>query len=179
MGQRPCERLVVGSDDPLQTRIGTSWSLSGQSCIAFSARISSLMDTTNSMRRLILSVVGGYLIITAVTLLTFIGLNASRANLGSLRWLVGKLLISLASGALGGYAASRLAGVDRVRAVWALAGLMTALSIAAVLVKFGSEPLWFQAALVLGAGPAVWACGQSRGVQSAGSARSQGSGSAS
>lgn len=117
------------------------------------------------MRRLILSVVVGYLIITAVTLGTFIGLNASGADLGSLRWLVGKLLISLAAGALGGYAAARLAGVDRTRAVRALAGLMTALTVAAILVKFGSEPLWFQAALVLGAGPAVWAGGQFRGAQ--------------
>lgn len=118
------------------------------------------MDTTPSVRRLILSVVVGYLMIAAVTLLTFIGLNASGAYLNSLRWLVGKLLISLAAGALGGYAAARLAGVDRTRAVRALAVLMTALSMAAVLVKFGSEPLWFQAALVPGAGLAVWAGGR-------------------
>lgn len=131
------------------------------------------------MRRLILSVVAGYLIITAVTIVSFVGLNAARLNLNSVRWLMGKLLISLIGGALGGYAAARLAGVDGARAVRALAGLMTALSMAAVLVKFGSEPLWFQTALVLGAGSAVWAGGNSRGVKSAGSARSQGSGSAS
>lgn len=119
------------------------------------------------MRRLILSVVVGYLVITAVTIVSFLVLNALKVNLNSLPWLVGKLLISLTSGVLGGYAAARLAGSDRLRAVRWLAGLMTVLSMVAVFVKFGSEPLWFQTALVLGAAPAVWGGGQASGVRGA------------
>lgn len=108
------------------------------------------------MRRLILSVVAGYLVITTITVVSFIALNAPGVNLNASSWLAVKLLISLFGAALGGYATARLAGADRMRATLALAGLMTALSVLAIVVKFGSEPLWFQAALVLGAGPSVW-----------------------
>ena len=112
------------------------------------------------MRRLILSVLAGYLVINTITVASFIGLNATGANLNSPGWLSVKLLISLAGGALGGYATARLARADRGKAVLALGALMTALSIIAIVIMFGSEPLWFQAALVLGAGAAVWAGGR-------------------
>jgi peptidoglycan/LPS O-acetylase OafA/YrhL len=114
------------------------------------------------MRRLILSVLAGYLIINTVTVASFIGLNATGVNLNSPGWLSAKLLISLAGGALGGYATARLAQAGSGKAVLALAVLMTALSIIAIVIMFGTEPLWFQAALVLGAGVAVWAGGRSR-----------------
>jgi hypothetical protein len=112
------------------------------------------------MRRLILSVLAGYLIINTVTVASFIGLNATGVNLNSPGWLSVKLLISLAGGALGGYATARLAQADSRKAVLALAVLMTTLSIIAIVIMFGTEPLWFQAALVLGAGAAVWAGGR-------------------
>jgi hypothetical protein len=114
------------------------------------------------MRRLILSVLAGYLIINTITVASFIGLNSSGVDLNLPGWLSVKLLISLAGGALGGYVTARLARADRGKAVLALAVLMTALSIIAIVIMFGSEPLWFQAALVLGAGAAVWAGGRSR-----------------
>lgn len=114
------------------------------------------------MRRTVLSVLAGQLVISAVTVLSFVGLNALTADLNTPGWLVTKLLLSLAGGALGGFTAARLAGTDHARAVLGLAALTTALSAAAIAVKFGSEPLWFQAALVLGSGPAVWLGGQRR-----------------
>jgi hypothetical protein len=112
------------------------------------------------MRRLILSVAAGYLIINTITMVSFVGLNATGADLNSPGWLSVKLLIALAGGVLGGYATARLARADRARAVLALAGLMTVLSIVAIIIMFGTEPLWFQAALVLGAGLAVLAGGR-------------------
>jgi peptidoglycan/LPS O-acetylase OafA/YrhL len=112
------------------------------------------------MRRIVLSVLAGQLVISAVTLVSFVVLNAATADLNTTAWLATKLLISLLGGALGGYTASRLAGRERARAVLVLAGLATLLSAAAIAVKFGSEPLWFQAALALGAGPAVWLGGR-------------------
>ncbi|HYF63706.1 MAG TPA: hypothetical protein VD886_12880 [Herpetosiphonaceae bacterium] len=117
------------------------------------------------MRRLILSVAAGYLIINTITMASFVGLNATGADLNSPGWLSVKLLIALAGGVLGGYATARLARGAGARAVLALAGLMTLLSIVAIIVMFGSEPLWFQGALVLGAGLAVLAGG--RGMRKA------------
>ncbi len=107
------------------------------------------------MRRLILSVVAGYMVITAITLVSFVVLNASKVNLNDPSWLMVKLLLALVSAALGGLAAARLAGADRVRAALILAGMMTTLSVVAMVVQFGAEPLWFLAALVLGPAPAI------------------------
>ncbi len=119
------------------------------------------------MRRLILSVVAGYVVITAITIVSFVVLNAAGVPLNTPHWLLVKLLISLVAGALGGYTTAQLAAAAKARAVLALAGFMTVLSVWIIVVHFGSEPLWYQAALVFGAGPAVWIGGKGRGITSA------------
>lgn len=111
---------------------------------------------TNAMRRIILSVVAGYLVITAITIVCFVVLNASKVDLHAPIWLIVKLLLSLVSASLGGLATARLAGLDRASATLILAGFMTTLSVAAMVVQFGSAPLWFLVALVLGPAPMIW-----------------------
>jgi hypothetical protein len=111
------------------------------------------------MRKILLAVGAGYLVINILTVGLFVALNGLGVDLNQPRWLLVKLTLSLLAGAGGGLVAALVAGHRARPALGALAGLMVVLSAIAVAIKFGSEPLWFQAALIAGAGPAVLAGG--------------------
>ena len=114
------------------------------------------------MKRVILAGIAGYIAITTLTAVSFIVMNAAGLPLNEPIWLVIKLIISVIGGILGGGIASRIAREQWRQVIIALAGVMTMLSITAVVVMFGSEPLWFQGLLILLTGPAIWLGGRVR-----------------
>lgn len=113
------------------------------------------------MRKTLLAIAAGYAVITAATMIAFVGLNQATDNLNTPAWLTIKLMLAIIGGMGGGYAAALIDPYDG-RSLRLLAGLMTALSIAAIAAMLGSEPLWFQAALIASTAPAILVGGQVR-----------------
>lgn len=112
------------------------------------------------MKRSILAGIAGYVVITSVTALSFVIMNAAELPLNEVKWLLIKLLIGIIGGLLGGFIAARIAFVRPEQVVLILAGVMTILSAVAVFVMFGTEPFWFQGLLILLTGPAIWLGGR-------------------
>ena len=112
------------------------------------------------MKRSILAGIAGYVVITSLTALSFVVMNAAELPLNEFKWLLIKLLIGVIGGLLGGFIAARIALFRPEHVVLILAAVMTILSVVAVFVMFGTEPLWFQGLLILLTGPAIWLGGR-------------------
>lgn len=102
------------------------------------------------MKRSLIAVASGYLTVSLTTATTFTLLNTvAPGQLNMPSWLIIKLILAILGAALGGMITARLAPARPLAHTFVLAGLMFILSIAAVVVSFGSEPLWFQMGLLV------------------------------
>jgi hypothetical protein len=106
------------------------------------------------MLRSIIAIVGGYLSIAILTMLTFAVLfnffpGVFSDGFPPLPWVLLILALGFVYAVVGGYITAYLATRDRFGHVLALAGMMAVLGISSAIFSSAAQPLWYQLALIV------------------------------
>lgn len=122
------------------------------------------------MARSILAVITGYLAmaggigaLAAVLRIVLPGIYPQPGKAPSLAFMILTLIYGAFGAVVGGYVTGIVAKHSEVKHALALGAVAVALAIVSMILFWGLQPVWYQVALVVIVGPAVWLGGWLRG----------------